>query len=285
MHGCHVANEINKLVISQHKADILEIKVNIVLHKLLTNKSFMPKSNKPSTYLRVLIATLMTLISIPLLSLPSMAGRITFRPPRDPAPKSSSGGASRDGSVGVTACTARSGIGQSVTPVLPTSNIGFTLTEHPTVFVYVPSNNARKAFFSIQDEDNNHVYQTDIELPKQPGVMQVKLPTSAPPLKTNKNYKWSLVMICTADLEPDSPFVSGWIRRVEYKTNIRNNQNKNITLDSVSKLADTGIWYDTLATLAQLRKSQPNNQVLAASWQDLLSSVGLNAIAREPLVN
>ncbi|BAZ12613.1 hypothetical protein NIES4071_44450 [Calothrix sp. NIES-4071] len=246
----------------------------------------MPKSNKHSfTYLRVLLATLVTLIAIPLLSLPSMAGRVTFRPPSDPAPKSSSGGASRDGSLGVAACSsARSGIGQSVTPVLPTTNIGFTLTEHPTVFVYVPASNARKAFFSIQDEDNNHVYQADINLPKQPGVMQVKLPTSAPGLKTNKNYKWSLVMICTADLEPDSPFVSGWIRRVEYKTNIRNNQNKNITLDSVSELAETGIWYDTLATLAQLRLSQPNNQVLATSWANLLSSVGLNAIANEPLV-
>ncbi len=245
----------------------------------------MVKSNKHSfIYLRVLIATLVTLIAIPLLSIPSLAGKITFRPPRDPAPKSSSGGASRDGSVSVAACSgARSGMGQSVTPVLPTTNIGFTLSEHPTVFVYVPLSSARKAFFSVQDEDNNHVYQTDINLPSQPGVMQLKLPPSAPPLKANKNYKWSLVMICTADLEPDSPVVSGWIRRVGYKTNIRNN--KTITLDSVSKLAETGIWYDTLATLAQLRSSQPNNQLLAASWQDLLSSVGLNAIANEPLVN
>ncbi|MBW4600854.1 MAG: DUF928 domain-containing protein [Calothrix sp. FI2-JRJ7] len=215
-----------------------------------------------------------------------MAGKITFRPPGEPAPKDTAGGASRTVFGETTACSsARTGIGKSVTVVLPTTtNIGFTLTEHPTVFVYIPQTTARKAFFSVQDEKNNNVYQTDIKLPSQPGVMQLKLPPDAPGLKANKNYKWSLVMICTADLEPDSPFVSGWIRRVEYKTNIRNNS-KTITLDSVSKLAETGIWYDTLATLAQLRMNQPNNQLLATSWQELLDSVGLNAIANEPLVN
>jgi Domain of Unknown Function (DUF928) len=247
----------------------------------------MPKSHKHSfMYLRVLRAALVTLIAIPLLSLPSMAGRITFKPPGEPAPKDTAGGASRNGFGETTACSsARTGIGKSVTVVLPkTTNIGFTLTEHPTVFVYIPQTTARKAFFSVQDQDNNNVYQTDINLPSQSGVMQLKLPPNAPGLKTNKNYKWSLVMIYTADLEPDSPFVSGWIRRVEYKTNIRNN-NKTITLDSVSKLAEKGIWYDALANLAQLRMNQPNNQLLAASWQDLLDSVGLNAIANEPLVN
>lgn len=235
-------------------------------------------------YLRVLTAALVTLIAIPLLSLPTMAGKITFKPPGEPAPKETAGGASRTGFGETAACSsARTGIGKSVTPVLPRNNIGLTLTEHPTVFVYIPQTTARKAFFSIQDEENNHVYQTGIELPSQPGVMQLKLPPSAPGLKANKNYKWSLVMICTADLEPDSPFVSGWIRRVEYKTNIRNN-NKTITLDSVSKLAETGIWYDTLATLAQLRMNQPNNQLFFTSWQDLLDSVGLDTIANEPLV-
>ncbi|OKH53549.1 hypothetical protein NIES2101_10510 [Calothrix sp. HK-06] len=246
----------------------------------------MPKSHKHSfMYLRVLTAALVTLIAIPLLSLPSMAGKITFKPPGEPAPKETAGGASRTSFGETTACTsARAGIGKSVTAVLPkTTKIGFTLTEHPTVFVYIPLTTARKAFFTVQDEENNNVYQTDIELPSQPGVMQLKLPPDVPGLKTNKNYKWSLVMICTADLEPDSPFVSGWIRRVEYKTNIRNN-NKSITLDSVSKLAETGIWYDTLATLAQLRMNQPNNQLLATSWQELLGSVGLDAIANEPLV-
>jgi Domain of Unknown Function (DUF928) len=238
-------------------------------------------------YLRVLTATLVILIAIPLLSLPSMARRITFKPPGDPAPKNSSGGATRNGSIATAFCSSeRSGISSSVIPVLPENHVGFTLTEHPTVFIYIPQTTASKALFSIQEEgSNSHVYQTDVILPKKPGVMQVKLPSDIPGLKTNKTYKWSLVMICTADLEPDSPFVNGWIRRVEPKKDIKNNNDKIISLDSVSKLAERGIWYDTLSVLAQLRMKQPNNQTLISSWQDLLNSAGLKEIANQPLVN
>ncbi|MBF2064092.1 MAG: DUF928 domain-containing protein [Calothrix sp. C42_A2020_038] len=213
-----------------------------------------------------------------------MAGRVTFKPPGDPAPRSSSGGASRS-PVEVVACSsARRNIDKPVTPVLPATSIGFTLTEYPTVFIYLPETNAQKALFSIQDEDSNSVYQTNITLPTSSGVMQVKLPEEAPPLKAGKNYKWSLVIICTADLEPDSPFVSGWIRRVE-RSDMMKNHNNQITLSYISKLAENGIWYDTLATLAQLRRLQPNNQALASSWQNLLNSVGLDKIVNEPLIN
>ena len=112
---------------------------------------------------------------------------------------------------------------------------------------------AKKAFFSLQDEDTNHHYQTTLHLPEKSGVVEVKLPNSAPALKTGKNYKWSLVIICTEDLEPDSPSVSGWIRRVEPNRSLARQQNQTSQLESISKLAEAGIWYDALSNLAQLR--------------------------------
>ncbi len=222
------------------------------------------------------VTLLIVLSSITSWSTPGIAAKVTFKPPGDRAPKTSSGAASRD----VSACIANQ-IGMAVTPLLPTTNIGLTIAERPTVFVYLPQTNAKKAFFSIQDEASNHIYQSNVSLPQKPGVMEVKLPESAPELKIGKNYKWSLVIICTADLEPDSPFVSGWVRRV--KAHPVNSQTA--TLESASLLAQTGIWYDTLSTLAQLRRNQPNNQAASASWQELLKSVGLNAIASKPLIN
>jgi hypothetical protein len=222
------------------------------------------------------LASLIILLSIPIWSTPSTA-KVTFRPPGDRAPKTSSGAASRDTST----CGFTQLERTSVTPLLPKTNIGFTKKEHPTIFVYVPQTNAKKAFFSIQDEDSNHIYQSNVNLPQKAGVMEFKVPTEAPELKTGKNYKWSLVMICTTDLEPDSPLVSGWVRRVQAS----GRQNNPATLQSASVLAQTGIWYDTLSTLAQLRRNQPNNQDAEASWQELLDSVGLNAIANEPLIN
>jgi Domain of Unknown Function (DUF928) len=199
----------------------------------------MPKKNKSKfRYTLLAIALLMALSVIPMWIAPSMAkGRVTFKPPGTQAPKSSTGGASRDGSsCGVATTKANKNL--FITPLIPKTNIGLTVAERPAIFVYVPETNAKKAFFSIQDEDTNTHYQTTISLPNTAGVMEVKLPDSTLALETGKNYKWSLVMICTADLEPDSPVISGWIRRTG------NQQNSTASVESASNLAKIGICFN-----------------------------------------
>jgi Domain of Unknown Function (DUF928) len=238
------------------------------------------------------MALLIAVSSVPVWNTASYAKtKVTFRPPGTPAPRSTTGGASRDSNM--CGFSTNNNSSNLVTPLLPDTNIGLTTTERPNIFVYIPQTIAKKAFFSVQDDTANHYYQTTIDLPEKPGVMEIKLPDSAPKLKTNKNYKWSLAMICGESLEPDSPLVSGWIRRVEKNHNLSNqlsNQQTNQassknSLESVSKLASNGLWYDSLSALAQLRREQPSNQTLVDSWQELLTSADLNKIAKEPLIN
>jgi hypothetical protein len=92
-------------------------------------------------------------------------------------------------------------------------------------------------------------------------------------------------MICTEELETDSPWVGGWIHRVEADRSLINQSNRPISLDLISKLAETGIWYDSLSMLAELRRSQPNNLSLKNAWEELLKSADLNVVANEPLTN
>ncbi len=235
---------------------------------------------KNKSIFRFLLLSRVLLISCSLLTIwgiPSLA-EVTFNPPGAQAPKRSSGGASRSNLCGFATKPTNSA---SVTPLLPKTNIGFTVEERPTIFIYVPPTTAKKVLFTFQEEDAKNYFQINLPLPEKPGVVGVKLPDSVPALKINKNYKWSLIIVCTEDLETDSPWVSGWVRRVQ------TNQSLILpgSLDSVSQLAKSGIWYDLLSTLAQLRRSQPNNQDVSHAWQDLLNNVGLNAIANEPLVN
>ncbi|MEA5570041.1 DUF928 domain-containing protein [Calothrix sp. UHCC 0171] len=232
------------------------------------------------TYLHLATALSITLYSVYIWAIPSLAARVVFKPPGDRMPRTSAGGASRTGpTCGINSSNSSQ---ENVTPILPRSNIGLTVAEHPTIFIYIPKTKAKTAFFSLEDANEKNIYQGRFDLPQQAGIMQIKLPSSIPELKTEQKYKWSLAMICTADLEPDSPFISGWIRRVSVNHNSRNLQ---ANLDSVANLAASGLWYDVLSTLAQLRHSQPNNPALVTTWQDLLNSVGLNAIANEPLIN
>jgi hypothetical protein len=260
-----------------------DICIKLLFQHHSKHKLFMKIKNKCLFKPKLLgIAFLISLSSIPIALTPGVA-QVTFNPPKAQAPKTSSGGASRDGS----SCgfDTRTNPRVAVTPLLPRTNIGFTVAERPTVLVYVPQTTAKKAIFSLEDEQANQHYQTTLRLPNKPGVMAVKLPNSVPALKTGKNYQWSLVMICTEDLEPDSPWVSGWIRRVEPNPSLKNQPNLTASVELASKLARMGLWYDSVSTLAQLKRSQPNNPTVATSWQELLKSVGLNAIANQPLAN
>jgi hypothetical protein len=213
---------------------------------------------------------------------PTIAAKVAFKLPEDQIVSESWGKPVQDASICGLAEPATEN--KSVKAIIPVTNIGLTVTPHPSIFVYVPQTSAEKGFFSIQDEESNYFYQTTITLPKQSGVIEVPLPSEVPALEVGKNYKWSLGVICSQYLEPDSPFVTGWIRRVEPNKNIASISQSQISLNTVTKLAANGVWYDTISGIVNLRKLHQHNRNLEVSWQRLLESAELSAIAQEPLL-
>ena len=206
---------------------------------------------------------------------------VTFEPPQEGVPKDTVGGASRDQGI----CPQDSkALKPYVTPLMPATNYGLTVAEHPTFFVYVPQTAAQKAFFSVQDENKNHHYQTILPITGKPGVISFKLPSDAPALKIGNNYKWSFILMCGNALRPDSPGVEGRIRRMQPNPALIGQLENAVPLKRAAIYGSVGIWYDTLAVLAELRRSQPDDLTLAATWEELLKSVELDAIATEPLI-
>ena len=107
------------------------------------------------------IAFLILLSFLPIWITPTVAG-VTFKPPGAQAPKRSSGGASRDGNL--CGFAAKESASASVTPLIPATNIGFTVAEHPTILVYIPTTTAKTALFTLQTEDSKNSYQTTLPL-------------------------------------------------------------------------------------------------------------------------
>jgi Domain of Unknown Function (DUF928) len=215
-----------------------------------------------------------TLGIVSVFALPAQA--LTFKPPGNAAPTQSTGGASRDGGQCLSDATRA---GETFASLIPTENIGLTHQDRPTFMAYVPQNSAQKAFFSLQSQDGDYYYQTSMALPEEGGIVSISLPSDAPVLEVGKNYQWNLAIVCGENLQPDSPSVSGWVHRVQ-----SNSTAQAVTLEAAEQLASAGIWYDTLSTLATLRRAEPDNVALVQNWQELLGSAGLDAIAAEPLV-
>lgn len=208
---------------------------------------------------------------------------VTFEPQGEGKPDNSAGGASRspDGKICPQDTTASQ---TSITALIPVKNEALTVAKHPTFLVYMPPTSARKVFFSLQDENKNNLYQKILPITGDSGIISIKLPTDAPELERGKNYKWYFQVMCGNSLRPDSPGIEAQIRRVEPHSAWSSNLDNVVSLEQAVLYGKNGIWYDTVATLADLRKNQPENTAYTTNWQQVLKSVGLEAIATEPLL-
>lgn len=208
------------------------------------------------------------------------AFNITFEPPNESQPKVTKGGASRGSQCEIDSLD---GV-KPFAPILPTTNNGLTTASHPTLLVHIPPTSARTVFLSLQDENEEEVYQTILPIGYQSGVMNLDIPKEAPALETGKIYKWSFALMCDDKLRPDSPIVQGFIKRIELEPQLANQLETATPLEMAALYGKAGIWYDTVAILANLRQAQPQNEDLTTAWNNLLNSVGLEQVVKAELV-
>ncbi|WP_166482142.1 DUF928 domain-containing protein [Scytonema sp. UIC 10036] len=199
------------------------------------------------------------------------------------APRQATGGASRVGNdydnvfIKVKSPT-------SLIALLPETFYGTTVSERPTILVYVPPSNAEEAVFSLKDEAGKMQYQMKIPVAGKFGVIAVKLPVHAPALAVGKNYQWFLALKVNGQLSPSTPYVDGWVQRIQPNAELATVMQQKDALKQAAALGKNGVWYDCVATLATLRTAQPANAILTKQWTELLSSVSLKEIATVPLL-
>ncbi|AFY84044.1 DUF928 domain-containing protein [Oscillatoria acuminata] len=204
-------------------------------------------------------------------------GNVRFAPPGEAAPLTSVSGGSR-GEEGSLSPGAQ---GLEAIALLPATQHGRTISARPTFFVYVPPTATEKVFFSIQDQDGNHHYQTTLEINGGGSIVSFTLPETAPELEIDKDYLWFFVPLdVSGRLQPDSYSVTGWVKRVEALPTEGDLE----ALSLATAYAEAGVWYDTLTTLAVAQINQPDNLTLAEEWRSLLGQVGLEAIASSPVI-
>jgi hypothetical protein len=175
---------------------------------------------------------------------------------------------------------------QPLVALIPDTNLGLTTEKYPTLFWFVPPTPARTAEFVLNNEKKQEVYKTTFAITGSPGVVSVTLPASAtlPPLEVNKNYFWTFSLICNPSDPSAVDFVQGWVQRVALSSDLGNQLFKATPRDRPAIYARAGIWNDTLKSLSELRRANPRDRALTTDWETLLKSVGLETVAKAPLV-
>ncbi|MEO0987739.1 MAG: DUF928 domain-containing protein [Cyanobacteria bacterium J06639_14] len=206
-----------------------------------------------------------------------------FTPPNDnPAPTTASGGASRANQYGTSSFLFQTDA-ESMLALTPDSFYGQTLAARPMILAYVPESTAQQAVFRLKDEEQNLIYQQTVTLPEQGGIVAVQIPETAPALAIDQNYQWFLTLQVEAQITPASPFVDAWIKRIEPDQALAAILATAAPLEASEVLAQNGIWYDTVATLAELQMTTPDENI-TEHWIELLASVGLTQIIEAPVV-
>ncbi|MEG4987149.1 DUF928 domain-containing protein [Microcoleus sp. BR0-C5] len=232
-----------------------------------------------------LVMTVLTIaVTLPSLLTPMQAvpapillsQNVNFTPPDVTAPDNRQGGTHRG-------CKLRDGL--FITPLIPESNIGLTLTESPTFFVYVSQPAAQVEFILLNADESEVVYETTLKNDKA-GIVGVSLSEKdkTKNIEVGKRYVWSFALACDPLERSGDYIVKGWMQRIEPQANLKNDLANPDPMAKVMAYARNGIWYETLATLAEMRRLAPNDSRLTTEWTQLLQSQGLESIAAQPLV-
>ncbi|MEG4487941.1 DUF928 domain-containing protein [Microcoleus sp. D2_18a_B4] len=205
-----------------------------------------------------------------------LSQNVNFKPPDVTAPDNRQGGTHRG-------CKLRDGL--FITPLVPESNIGLTLTESPTFFVYVSQPAAQVEFILLNADESEVVYETTLKNDKA-GIVGVSLSEKdkTKKIEVGKRYVWSFALACDPLERSGDYIVKGWMQRIEPQANLKNDLANPDPMAKVIAYAKNGIWYETLATLAEMRRLAPNDSRLTTEWTQLLQSQGLESIAAQPLV-
>ena len=206
-----------------------------------------------------------------------LSQNVNFKPPNVTAPGNRQGGTHRGSKL----CPA----GLSITPLVPPTNIGLTLTESPTIFVYVPQTSAEIEFTLLSENEDKVVYEKTFKLDKS-GIVGVNVPATGDnkSLEVGKRYVWSFSMVCDPDDRSADLVVKGFMQRIEPQATLKSDLVNPDPMSRLNVYAKNGIWYETLATLAQMRRQTPGDAKLTAQWMQLLQSQGLESVATQPLV-
>ncbi|MBD2536265.1 DUF928 domain-containing protein [Nostoc flagelliforme FACHB-838] len=196
------------------------------------------------------------------------------------------GGTSRDGCTPLDTPITALVPGQEITNESK-SFLTFTISEHPTFWVFVPELpiNTVSGEFILQDENDKNIYRASLSLPRKASVLGIQLPRNLQSaLKINKNYQWYFKVFCGDPQQmPEYFYVKAWIQRVPLNSNLES-QLKKTQSREYTTYALNQIWQDALTNLATLRRSNPNSRIFTEDWTLLLKDIGLAELATAPIV-
>lgn len=163
-----------------------------------------------------------------------------------------------------------------LTALIP-ARVNYTLSTHPTFWFYVPypSNPPRDVEFTLMDEEEMEVYSLILPISETPGIVSIRLPDSAPPLEIGQEYLWRFAYRCNPRICAEDEVVRGAIQRVAPNLTLDDRLETAIApLQRVELYAANQLWHETVTTLTQLHRDNPEDEDIAQDGKNSCDRLG-----------
>lgn len=164
-------------------------------------------------------------------------------------------------------------INSEIIVLAPDNHIGTTIASHPTFFINLSETpNVPLRFSLVEIGVPAPLVRKTFNL-KQSGTIGVTLPSDLPELKTGKEYRLTVGLICEFNEPNKDRLVQILFKRVEVTPSLKTQLSTTTSRQERAQiLALNGVWYDAIAEAYQAQNESKQNSEIAAS---LLKQIGL----------
>ena len=167
--------------------------------------------------------------------------------------------------------------------VLAPTHTGQTLQEQPVLYWYLSKAISSPIEFTLADDGIKPLVETQIKPSFQPGVQKVRLADYGVHLVPGKLYKWFVTLVVDPDRRSKDVLAGGAIERVASPEALAAQLPSDDKRTVAYAYAESGIWYDAIATLSDLVEAAPQDKALHQQRASLLEQAGLAEIAEYDL--
>jgi hypothetical protein len=167
--------------------------------------------------------------------------------------------------------------------------LGVTAAERPTFWFALdfPSetnlaSDVQLKFVMVDRETEEDIVDLDVPFPVRPGIISIPLTETEPALEVGKRYGWRLECIASSGNKKSA---YGWIDRVALNPTISDRlQAASSEREQISIYGENGLWYETVTTLGEMYRANPQDDTIQTDWLNLLTDIELEELAKQPIL-
>jgi hypothetical protein len=164
--------------------------------------------------------------------------------------------------------------------VLAPDHVALTAQKQPTLYFYLSADTSHPLEFSIRRDDAlEPLKEIQLPGPHREGIHALSLAAQGVSLEPDADYRWFVSLVPDPARRSNDVLAGGMIRRREPPAQLGQRLEGAGPSQAAFMQAESGLWYDALASLARGIEAAPADEGLRVQRAALLDQVGLRDAA------